>query len=103
MELCAAACHRTVEWFGLEGAPLPWAGYHVPSVICSSSIHTASADLQTGLRTGGGGGVTAPLNSCHRVTDWVGWKGPRWSPGPTSRIKQGHPRVCGTGLHLDGS
>lgn len=59
MELCAAECHRTVEWFGLEGVssssnPLPQAGGRVPSVVCSSSIQTASSDLQTGLHTGVG-------------------------------------------------
>lgn len=51
MELPAADhSHRTVKWFGLEGvlsssSPVPWAGCHVPSVICSSSVQTASSDL----------------------------------------------------------
>lgn len=74
MELRAAECCRAVEWFGLEGAssssnPLPWAGYRVSAVICSSCKQTASSDLQAGLHTVvGEGGVTAHLDLFYGIT-----------------------------------
>lgn len=103
MELHAAECHRTVEWFGLEGAssssshPL-WAGYHAYLFCHLLFLHTNSlSDLQTGLRTGvGEGDVTAHLNSCYRITEWVRLGGT--SVRHLSRLKQSSQgtwhRIC---------